>query len=541
MKGFVRLLFLAALVWPAPFVFGDAIPEDLITKAENGDTTTQYELGKLYLSRKDTAGALKWFRQAAEKGDARAQYEVGRICNRTDKEEEAHEWMAKAANQGYAPAQCAVGASFGFFSPEGAVWFRKSAEQGYAMAQNILGMMYQNGWGGLTQSAEEAVKWYRKAALRGYAAAQDALGSMYKNGIGVSVDDAEAVKWYRDAAEQGYADAQFDLGIMYANGYGVQQDGNAAKQWFFKAAMQGNGNAEGAVSAVYSRGMGVAKDEVESLAWAYVAEASGQKKAEGIIKYLERDALGPNEVAKAKDRSQDISAEIQANEARRANDSFFSTIATTDKEMPESSGSGTIVSSQGYVLTAAHVVAGANSIKVVTSQGTVPASVLNVDEANDLAVLKITGGPYQPLPIVSSRGIRLGRPVATIGFPNVEIQGFSPKVTRGEISSLNGVADDPRSWQVSVPVQPGNSGGPLLDENGNLIGVVESKLGLKAAQATGDIPQSVTYAVKSAYALALLEPYLESNAPAANPRGQNQNFEDMVAKAQQSVVLILVY
>ena len=92
-----------------------------------------------------------------------------------------------------------------------------------------------------------------------------------------------------------------------------------------------------------------------------------------------------------------------------------------------------------------------------------------------------------------------------------------------------------------MPVQPGNSGGPLLDENGNLIGIVVSKLGLKAAEATGDIPQNVNYAVKSAYALALLEPYLDSNAPEPNQPSAKPSFEDMVAKAQKSVVLILVY
>jgi S1-C subfamily serine protease len=135
----------------------------------------------------------------------------------------------------------------------------------------------------------------------------------------------------------------------------------------------------------------------------------------------------------------------------------------------------------------------------------------------------------------------LGQTVATIGFPNIEIQGFSPKVTRGEISSLNGIGDDPRSWQISVPVQPGNSGGPLLDENGNLVGMVESKLSVEAAKATNDIPQNVSYAVKSTYALALLDAYLDSSAPLPNESSQAPRFEDMVARAQQSVVLILVY
>ena len=180
-------------------------------------------------------------------------------------------------------------------------------------------------------------------------------------------------------------------------------------------------------------------------------------------------------------------------------------------------------------------------VNVMTTQGLKAATVVRVDESNDLAVLKIASGQYAALPISPSRGIRLGQAVSTIGFPNIQIQGFSPKVTHGEISSLNGAADDPRSWQISVPVQTGNSGGPLLAENGNLIGVVLAKLGLEAAKATGDLPQNVGYAVKSAYALALLEPYLDSSAPTPNQASAKPSFEDMVAKAQQSVVLILVY
>jgi len=210
-------------------------------------------------------------------------------------------------------------------------------------------------------------------------------------------------------------------------------------------------------------------------------------------------------------------------------------------ETPKSSGSGTIVSAQGHVLTAAHVVAGATRITVVTAKGTMPAKVLCIDESNDVAVLKIDGGPFIPVPVAPSRRVRLGQTVATIGFPNTEIQGFSPKVTRGEISSQNGAGDDPRSWQVSVPVQPGNSGGPLLDENGNLIGIIVSKLSFKAAIATGDLPQNVNYAVKSSYALALLEPYLDNNAPEPNKPDQKQTFADMISSVQQSVVLVLVY
>jgi len=70
---------------------------------------------------------------------------------------------------------------------------------------------------------------------------------------------------------------------------------------------------------------------------------------------------------------------------------------------------------------------------VVTAQGAKAATVVRVDESNDLAVLKIGGGVYAALPVSPSRRIRLGQSVATIGFPNINLQGFSPKLTRGEI------------------------------------------------------------------------------------------------------------
>ena len=423
---------------------------------------------------------------------------------------------------------------------EAVKWFRKAAQQGLATSEANLAGMYLAG-DGVPKDGTEAVKWLRKAARKGLIRAQKNLGLMYVYGLGVPKNYTEAAKWCRKAGENGDADAQFKLGTLYENGDGVQQDRNEARQWFFKAAIQGNGRAQFALSAVYMDGLGVEKDGIESLAWAFIAAASGEEKAAGIIDYMEQDVLGPDAVTKAKERSQEISSEIQTNKTRNADEDTLSAAEDADREGPESSGSGSIVSPQGYVLTAAHVVADADSINVVTSQGTVSATILNVDEANDLAVLKIAGGPYVPLKIAASRTVRLGQAVATIGFPNIEIQGFSPKVTRGEISSLKGVSDDPRSWQVSAPVQPGNSGGPLLDENGNLIGVVQAKLGLKAAEVTGDMPQNVNYAVKSAYALALLEPYLGDSASEPNQSSLKPSFEDMVAKAQQSVVLILVY
>ena len=121
-----------------------------------------------------------------------------------------------------------------------------------------------------------------------------------------------------------------------------------------------------------------------------------------------------------------------------------------------------------------------------------------MDAANDLALLKAEGR-FAPLPVASSRAVKLGSTVATVGFPNIGLQGFAPKLAKGEIASLSG-ASDPRYFQISVPVQPGNSGGALVDERGNVIGVVAAKLNSATAlAATGALPENVNYAVKSSF------------------------------------------
>ena len=119
-----------------------------------------------------------------------------------------------------------------------------------------------------------------------------------------------------------------------------------------------------------------------------------------------------------------------------------------------------------------------------------------MDAANDLALLK-ADGKFSPLPISSSRSAQLGGTVATVGFPDIGLQGFAPKLApsnrffrllqihalnyftglaKGEIASLSGAGDDLRYFQISAPVQPGNSGGALVDERGNVIGIVSAKV-----------------------------------------------------------------
>ena len=321
----------------------------------------------------------------------------------------------------------------------------------------------------------------------------------------------------------------------FRKGDGFPRDSQEAFRWDMKAAYRGYGWAQLVVGNMYEEGEGVPKDEMEAFAW-YVLSSGSDSAAIGARERLEAK-LGEQASLAAQARSKELLADINAKKGS-ANPSDA---AAGGNQRPKASGSGVIVSQQGIVLTAAHVVSGASSIRILSVHGLKSATVLRVDEANDIAILKLEAGTYEALPIEPSKHVRLGQTVSTIGFPNIDIQGFSPKVTRGEISSLNGIGDDPRSWQISVPVQPGNSGGPLLDENGNLVGVIVSKLGIEAAKATNDLPQNVSYAVKSTYALALLEPYLGDSAPDPVTSAQPPRFEDMVAKAERSAVLVLIY
>jgi S1-C subfamily serine protease len=167
--------------------------------------------------------------------------------------------------------------------------------------------------------------------------------------------------------------------------------------------------------------------------------------------------------------------------------------------------------------------------------------MVKVDAANDLALLKAEG-TFSPLPITSSRAVRLGNTVVMVGFPNTGLQGFAPKLAKGEIASLSGAQDDPRYFQISVPVQPGNSGGALVDERGNVVGIVSAKLSARATlAATGTLPENVNYAVKSSFLLGFLESAPEVSAKLEEANSKEIKFEEVVEKAKQAAVLVLVY
>ena len=169
-----------------------------------------------------------------------------------------------------------------------------------------------------------------------------------------------------------------------------------------------------------------------------------------------------------------------------------------------SSGTGFFITEDGYLVTCNHVVQDGKRFAVKNSGGTFTAQVIATDKTNDVAILKVTG-KFSSLAL-NTNALSLGQPAFTIGFPNIDIQGLSPKYTDGKVSSLSGIQDDAGAIQISVPVQPGNSGGPLTDANGNVIGIVVARLNDYAAlKRTQAIPQNVNYAVKTIPLVALIQ------------------------------------
>ena len=462
--------------------------------------------------RGDYAVAIRWFRRYAERGVAAAQFNLGIMYH-----------SGKGVPQDHA---------------EAAKWWHRAAEQGNAKAQFNLGLMYNRGWG-VPQDYAEAAKWYRHAAEQGIAQAQFNLGVIYHSGRDIPQDYTAVTKLYRLAAEQGLAEAQFNLGVMYAEGQGVQQDYAEAVKWYGRAAEQGNAHAQNNLGVMYENGRGVHRNHVQAHKW-YNLAASGyptskQEHRDTAVRNRERVAskLSPNELARAQRMAREWHSRKEgvapASEPPDAGAEARPAPPALEKA---STGSGFRVSAGGRILTNAHVVEGCAEIRLPPRPA--PVRVVARDGAVDLALLDGPAGGAAAA-FREGRGVRLGAPVVVLGYPLRGVLASGANVTTGNVAALAGPGDDRRLIQITAPVQPGNSGGPVLDSAGNAVGVVVSKLNaIKVARATGDIPQNVNFAVAAGAARAFLDAEGVSYATARSDAARSP--EDIAAAARAFTV-----
>lgn len=513
-------------------VEGRAFDEIVVRNALAGDARSQYWLGLYYANgtmgrKEDPAEALNWFRKAAESGEGEAQFVLGSLL---------------IGRRGWS-----------FFVPgtpdsipdreEGLKWLRCAAERGLREAQFTLAAELQHPIGLGPANPTESLQWYRKAAAQGHSEAQCNLGHVYAFGtLGQSKDYSEAIKWYSKAADQSNAEAMLTLAGLYIDGKGVQKDYGEGVELLLQAANCATFDSDVARSAFFQLGLHcesgsiVPRDLIEAYKWFNLCTASGDTKGE-VWRDRLVDKMTPKQIAEGQRRATDFLARRdarsqQAREGKQPN--------STDGV--EATGSGFFVTEDGWFFTSHHVVENAHKIVIQVKGGKFPAKLVKRDAANDLAILKVEGR-FRALPVAASGAVQLGESVFTIGFPNVGLQGFEPKLTRGEVSSIAGIQDDPRHFQISVPVQPGNSGGPLVDMRGNVVGIVRMQMDdIKALKITGSLPQNVNYAVKGSLLLSLLEsvPGLPAKLKQLHI-GKERKLEDVVKEAQEAAALVLVY
>jgi S1-C subfamily serine protease len=195
---------------------------------------------------------------------------------------------------------------------------------------------------------------------------------------------------------------------------------------------------------------------------------------------------------------------------------------------------------KGYLVTAAHVIEDAKAIDVYRDGDKVgEAKVVVADFANDLAILAFTNAPPGRLKILSlsGRAAVLGRGVFTLGYPAPGVLGQQVKMTAGQVNSTSGLQDDTRMLQISIPVQGGNSGGPVLGWDGAVLGVVDSKLN-HFEDGDDETPQNVNYAIKASYLRPMLEGLPELGNFESVKIGPTQ--EKTVAAVREAVFMLLV-
>lgn len=165
----------------------------------------------------------------------------------------------------------------------------------------------------------------------------------------------------------------------------------------------------------------------------------------------------------------------------------------------------------------------------------IEAKLSSMDTANDIALLIVENGyfPDNDIFVIAENVPNVGEDIYTVGFPLIGSLGIKPSYTNGSVSANSGIMNDPRYFQISVPIQPGNSGGPLMNKKNYVVGIIAAKLSdVNTLRESGALPQNVNFAVKAHYILALAKTSKGWRKHAKNPQ---KTIDDVL----NSVVLVV--
>lgn len=481
---------------------------------------------------------ISWLRRSADQNFVKAKYDLGMtyLLGVSDAKSRpprvlierqpgiALPLLQTAAATRYWRAQWALAvlyqAGFGSIRPDRALSDRYWAEldqQTAAEVQQEIGVHYSefdrakyrgnNKYRGRALTFDEtntvAFEWMSKAATQGFPAARYLLGTMYHEGRGVWRNDARAVELWTSGAEQGHYESQQALAFAYLNGTGVIRDYSQAHKWLLKASAENTANSwsdvhkvRNALGVLYEYGSGVPRDGVLAYAWYNIAAAGGYAKARDNRTRVERQ-LTAEEVQEAQALSRSWSPGFALVRGRAQTAARVAQNGSVDRGgalHAYASGSGFYVAPDGMALTNNHVVDGCTELRVPAESAV--AKVVVADQTNDLALIKVDGKHGSAAEFPDSDELRQGENVFVFGFP---LDGYLPasgNITPGLVAALAGPGNNSSFVQITAPVQPGNSGGPLLDNRGRVVGVIVGKAdALKIASVTGDIPQNINFAI----------------------------------------------
>lgn len=542
--------------------------------AEAGSVVAQFELGVMYEFgegvSKNTAKAVEWYQKAATQGYARAQHNLGwRYLNGMDVPKDmvkAVEWLQKAADQGEAGAQYGLGLIYGTGDGmpkdlrKAVEWYQKAAAQGYADAQNLLGVMYQEGEG-VEKNGVLAYAWFNLAAAQGDDDAKkyrdrlepllttaqrtegQRLASAWKKGetlqtsVNRSVVAPKPIDGEGDPSQKTRDTDRwkFVSGSLYIDTLSVQVIEGLTYSWFKITSTNDKGNdyklarlvincsnnTTAVISIIKRDSSGKVKDnfDIEPSKWKFKSPSpgsSGESMSNAACSYISNTATF---VAPIRDKFENNATPKLSN-----------------------TGSGFVISTNSTLLTNHHVVNGCINLKIRdSSKMEHDVTVVATDAKNDLALLQMSKPILLPAATFrASSSVEAGENVVALGYPLAGILASEVNVSFGYVSATAGLADDTSKLQISAPVQPGNSGGPLLDQSGNLIGVVVEKLdAIKVAKAIGDIPQNINFAVKGEVAQVFLKAHkVKFKTTTATKRMENIN---IASRGRAFTVLVECY
>ncbi len=436
----------------------------------------------------------------AENGNADAQCKIGKCYYNGRVVDgdwiEAEKWFCLAANQGHAEAQYRLGLLLRVDDDQLDValdWISKAAEQGHLGAKEWLSSLTQFSDPDKAQKARDDL--YEEVVIPMLEECPDYVDPKLKESYSGRIYSTEQIK---SKAEDGDAWAQNVLGVRYRSGDRVIEDYIEAYAWFLISSMNGSENG---------------------------AENKKEFRAQ----------LSPSQIAAGQQRAKEIQALIERKKAIAESDSDVPLAADI---APSGFGSGLLVKG-GYVLTCWHVVDGSERISISLNGKDHVAEIVQKDPALDLAILKVSDVSDGAV-LNLSDGVQLGEKIFTLGYPHPDLQGSAVKFTTGSISGLTGVDNSPRYFQISAPLQSGNSGGPLFDEKGNLVGIVAAKLDSVATyKLTGDLPQNVNYAIKADYLVPMLKTV--DGLKIEEEKTTEVKLLELIEELKQSAVMIKVY